>query len=149
MICSSNPGMNCPEPILRLNFSAFPPSNATPSTKPSKSISVISPSFTALFLFIFSNGAFCEAISLSFSSTSFAVAVGFLNVGTAFSYPSAFTSGLKESSSSTSILSSFLSYFLKIGSPMMSAALIPASAIPISISALSASDSASCLSLSP
>jgi hypothetical protein len=55
----------------------LPPSKATPSTKPSKSMIVVSPSLTALFLFIASNGACCAAISLNFVSTSLAVAVGF------------------------------------------------------------------------
>ena len=41
--CSSNPGINDPEPISRSYFSACPPSNASPSTEPEKSIFTVSP----------------------------------------------------------------------------------------------------------
>ena len=48
IICSSNPGIKAPLPISSSWFSAFPPSKAFPSTYPSKSITVISFSFTGL-----------------------------------------------------------------------------------------------------
>ena len=48
MIWSSNPGINVLLPISNSCPSAFPPSNGTPSTEPSKSITVVSPVSTAL-----------------------------------------------------------------------------------------------------
>ena len=48
IIWSSNPGINVLLPISNSWPSAFPPSNATPSTNPSKSITAISPFSTGL-----------------------------------------------------------------------------------------------------
>jgi len=41
--CSSKPGMKDPVPNSNEWFSAFPPSKASPSTNPSKSITTVSP----------------------------------------------------------------------------------------------------------
>ena len=68
--CSSYPGMNDPDPNSKSNPSAFPPSNATPSTNPSKSIFTISP-----FLDFFETDsilAFFAASAFISSSTSLA-----------------------------------------------------------------------------
>ena len=73
IIWSSNPGINVLLPITNSWFSAFPPSNATPSTKPSKSITVVSFFSTGLSS-TFTSLAFLSCIcpiswSMSFSST--------------------------------------------------------------------------------
>ena len=46
---SSNPGINELDPIFKLWPLASPPSNATPSTLPKKSITTVSPFFTGRF----------------------------------------------------------------------------------------------------
>ncbi len=48
IIWSSKPGINVLLPISSSCFSAFPPSNAFPSTNPSKSITVMSFGSTGL-----------------------------------------------------------------------------------------------------
>ena len=77
IIWSSNPGINVLLPISNSCPSAFPPSKATPSTNPSKSITVVSPFSTGLFS-TFTNLELCSCIwcnswSISSSVTLYSI----------------------------------------------------------------------------
>src|SRR5699024_8997516 len=69
--CSSNPGINCPEPISREWFSPLPPSNGSSSTKPSKSITAVLPSSTCPSSFNTSSACFSLSDFISSFTSSF------------------------------------------------------------------------------
>ena len=84
IICSSKPGMNEPEPIVSSYSSALPPSKVFPSTKPSKSITAMSPFWTSrsstetILAFLSTSSLILFWISSSVASTFFFVALSSL-----------------------------------------------------------------------
>ena len=134
---SSNPGINCPLPMVRSKPSALPPSNAMPSTKPSKSIFTMWSFLTDLSLDSTSSPCDCAIIS-SRSWIAFFSGVGILGVGILDSRASRLKSGIMEIAISTSIASLPLSNFVIMGSPI--------NCCGVSCSSLSALDSISCIS---
>jgi len=89
---SSNPGINVLLPISKSWFSAFPPSNATPSTNPSKLMLAMSPFSTGLSS-TETNLELCSCICSNSCATSFSVTLySILLISTPLYFPNS-TSG--------------------------------------------------------